>query len=234
MNKQKIEAILKEKLTKVFKQIKEVTYQGEPLEKGGTSIAGKAVKYITTDFPKMLNEDDVILDYGAGKYARNADFLRENGYKVFAYDPFNGSDVDGWEIGNVSSTLPDGVTFDFGFSSYVLNVVPESVEDSIISELDKLCNKQVHLTRNRDIIDLIKKSAVKDGNVVNEFYINQFAPKYEGAMEDLEDGQLEKETILAFAKFGTATSRGFQRIPFLEEKGFELVKNTSGQKVYVK
>ena len=36
------------------------------------------------------------MDFGAGKFGRNADFLRANGIKCYAYDPYNGTNVDGW------------------------------------------------------------------------------------------------------------------------------------------
>ena len=44
-----------------------------------------------------------ILDFGAG-HGRHATALREMGHKVYAYDPFNGEDVSGWE--GVSNKLP--------------------------------------------------------------------------------------------------------------------------------
>jgi len=40
--------------------------------------------------------------------------------------------------------------------------------------------------------------------------------------------------MMAFAKFGTKTIRGFQRIVYLEEYGYKLLAKRSGYKVYEK
>jgi len=63
-------------------QSQDCYYDGPPLESGGTSITGRAVPYIRA-LIGSLPEGSRILDYGAGKMARNADFLRAAGYKVF-------------------------------------------------------------------------------------------------------------------------------------------------------
>jgi hypothetical protein len=51
-------------------------YAGKPLETGGTSIAGGAAPPIKFLFAKgYIKPGMKVLDFGAGKYARNADFL---------------------------------------------------------------------------------------------------------------------------------------------------------------
>jgi len=69
-------------------------------------------------------ENVYILDFGAG-HGRHADALRGLGYKVYAYDPFNGKqDADPYT--GVSNKLPPKRdNFDLVFSAYVLNVMTE-------------------------------------------------------------------------------------------------------------
>lgn len=64
-----------------------------------------------------------ILDFGAGKVGRHANALRDLGYTVYAYDPFNGEqDADPYT--GVSNKLPPkGEEFDLVFSAFVLNVM---------------------------------------------------------------------------------------------------------------
>ena len=105
-------------------------YTGEPLEAGGTSIAGNAAPPIRALF-EAGHLSGKVMDFGAGKYARNANYLREKGVKVYAYDPFNGDpNGDGWNT--TTTKLPPAGKFDAVFTSYVLNVVPEHIEDQII------------------------------------------------------------------------------------------------------
>ena len=202
---------------------------GQPLEKGGTSIQGKAAPGIQW-LAKQGAFDGAkkILDYGAGKYARNANFLREQGYKVYAYDPFNGDpNANGWE--GVSTKLPRG-KFDVAFSSFVLNVVPEYIEKDIIQGAARAARKAYHVTRNMDVFDLAKKSLLKGNPVVTEFFMKEFATPEE--QKALRTGQLDDQTIKDFAEFGFQTSHGFQRIPTSEDLGLNLIRKTGGWKVY--
>lgn len=185
-------------------------YTGKPLEKGGTSI--------NTGFPAgiahlmekgFLNKKQVICDYGAGPIGRVANPLREKGFKVYAYDPFNGTDSDGWK--GVSKTRPKE-KFDVCFSCYVLNVVPEPDENDIISKCYRLAPTCYHVVRNKDIYISVQKALYHDPSLEN----------------------LTEDEIMAFCIFGVQTSKGFQRIPVLEDKGWGLIKTNSNWKVYGK
>lgn len=219
---------------KSFKQFLEDskrTYTGDPLETGGTSIAGGAAPAIKGLFKAgHIKPGDKVLDYGAGKYARNANFLRENGCDVYAYDPFNGTDADGWE--GVSSKIPNE-KFDVVFTSFVLNVVPEHIEKDITSTCTSLTSgHEFHITRNMDIFSTVKRALLKKDKIVGPFFLNNFADENEKQM--YEEGTLTDEIILDFCHHGVQTSRGFQRIPTLEDNGYKLIRKTSGFKVYEK
>lgn len=206
-------------------------YVGDPLETGGTSIQGKEAPalrklYETGTFP----EGSTILDYGAGKFGRNANFLRDIGFEVYAYDPFNGTSVDGYE--GVSNKLPKGIKFDIAFTSFVFNVVPSHIEDQIIKDIKKFSKKQIHITRNMDIYETVKKALERKDPLVSNFFIEEFAKPDE--VEMFEDGNLTKDIILEFCIHGVQTSQGFQRIPVLEDKGFKVIRKTSAFKVYSK
>ena len=214
------------------------TYVGEPLETGGTSIAGNAAPPVR----ELLKNGSIktgmkVLDYGCGKFLRNASFLRENGVEVYAYDPFNQGSKDGWEFG--SNKLPRGVKFDVVFSAYVLNVVPQKIEQHIIHETQMLGKHVYHITRNMDIFDTTVKALNRMDKVVSGFFLNEYLPSLHVTERDrlrlaLEDDTLTKEDIIKFCMFGVQTSRGFQRIPMLEEYGFRVARKTSGFKVYKK
>lgn len=205
-------------------------YTGAALEKGGTSIAGGVVPGIKIMLKKgIITPGMKVLDYGAGKYGRNAEYLRANGIKCFAYDPYNGSDSDGWN--GVSTKLPRG-KFDVAFTSYVLNVVPEDIEDNILSDVQRVSRTDFHITRNKDITASVTKALVRKDPLVGGFFLENFADEEEARM--YEEGTLTPEVIDDFVKHGVQTSRGFQRIPFLEDKGYTLTNQTTGYKIYLK
>lgn len=208
-------------------------YQGKPLEAGETSIPGKAAPAIRDLYKKgLIKKGDVVLDYGAGKYARNSDFLRDNDVEVYAYDPFHSSGPDGW-IG-VSSKKPVIGSFDKAFTAYVINVVPEYVETEIIQEVERYTKSsgvQFHVTRNKDVFDAAKKALMRHDKVVGKFFVEQFAESDED-IANYENKTLSDDRIWDFCCFGYQTSKGFQRIPYLENKGFKLVRKTSGFKIY--
>ena len=205
-------------------------YTGDPLEKGGTSIKGQGAAPVIKNLAnKGIFADKIILDYGAGKYGRNAEAIRETGARVFAYDPFHGSGGDGWS--SVAASLPNE-KFDMAFTSYVLNVVPEKTEDQIIKEVESKSNKVFHITRNLDIFNSVKRALERKDRIVGEFFLKHFANEQE--REAFEEGTLNDETILEFCKHGVQTSCGFQRIPELENKGYNLKQNTVGYKLYTK
>lgn len=204
-------------------------YGGEPLESGGTSISAGAAPAVKQLFQRGVFDNADVLDYGAGKYARNANFLRENDIRVYAYDPYNGSsDGDGW----VTTTTKKPVAkFDVGFTSFVLNVVPENIEKSIIQDLRGLCKKSYHITRNKDIFVMVKNALMRGDPTVTNFFLNNFADEDEAAL--LKNGEeIPDQVVQEFCEHGVQTSRGFQRIPTLEDHGFQLIKNTSNFKVY--
>jgi hypothetical protein len=212
-------------------------YLGPPLESGGTSIRGKgdkAAPAVRRLFGKLIQPGMKVLDYGAGKFARNADWLRERDVEVFASDPFNGKGSEGWAMGSVAVTPPpSNVKFDVGFTSFVLNVVPIYIEDDIIGLVRSRTKKSAHVTRNMDIFDMVKKALTRPGSVVLRFFEAEFAPGDPAAQAELETGEFTDETIHRFCCFGTATPQGFQRIPYLEDKGFSLMAKTTGFKIYV-
>lgn len=207
-------------------------YTKAPLETGGTSTnfnaPAPAVKQLVKS--KIIKPDDVALDYGAGKYGRNANFLRELGVKTFAYDPFNGSSDDGWT--GVSKSVLNG-KFDVAFTSYVLNVVPKHIEQQILQDIEPKANHIVHIVRNKDVFDSVKRALLKKDKTVWPFFQNEFLPNYPGQVNDEE---ITDQVVADFCKFGVQTSRGFQRICHLEDEGYTLTKGspTSPYKVYTK
>jgi len=210
-------------------------YEGPPLEKGKTSIKGgaaPAIKWLAKQ--GYFKPGMKILDWGAGKVARNADFLRSLGCKVYAYDPFNATGGNGWEMGSVSGKKPRARSFDAGFTSFVLNVVPENVEDEILRDMGQHTSTMYHITRNEDIYAMVRKALTGQTNnrYVTDFFLNEFADEAE--REAYENGTLDEETIRAFCEFGTSSGKDkFQRIPSdLEDKGYSVIKDTSGYTVY--
>ena len=188
-----------------------------PLETGGTSIIAGVSPSIKFLFENgYIKEHMTVLDYGAGKIGRNAEFLRENGVHVFAYDPYHGKNVNGWE--GISDIYPcPEEFFDVIFSCFVINVVDRDTEDRIINDLKGV--NQFHITRNMDIIDMVESALERKDKFVTESF-----EKYKelSACPSIED----------FCYFGTRTRRGFQRIPELIHKGYTLIKKTHGYKIY--
>lgn len=220
------------KYVKLIESAERKQYKGDALEFGGTSIratgAAPAVKWL---FEKgHITEGMKVIDFGAGKYGRNAEYLKEMGCEVYAYDPYNGKDSNGWE--GVSTTLPSDRDFDVGFTSFVLNVVPVSIENEIIRDVKQYSSKSIHITRNMDIYDSIKVALERGDETVTNFFNNEYAD--DELKEKLENGELTKEEIIEFCEFGTATSRGFQRIPDLTDRGFEILRKTSKFKIFTK
>lgn len=200
-------------------------YDGPPLENGGTALSTKAVSPATSRLLDngYIKKGDKVLDYGAGN-GRNAAWLRSKGVKVYAYDPHNGtSDVDGWK--GVSDTLPNG-KFDLGLTSFVLNVVPKKEEKRIIADVEKRCARSAHVTRNKDLVDSVKKALQDKNSVVSQFFWSVYAPKHKVRITDA--------VVLDLCKYGTKTTKGFQRLPMLEDSGFDLTFETDGYKVYTK
>jgi hypothetical protein len=211
------------KLLEVYKLLEDnkPTYQGPALEKGATSISGKGkpapgMEYLISHgiFKKGMK----VLDYGAGKYARNSKFLQQHGIDSVAVDPFNHNEKSG--------VLPDeavaGKHFDVAFTSYVLNVVPEKIEDEILSKLDKLADSQCHITRGVDLVEFLAASQDRKGFTYK--WIQENVKGLNAEVKRFLQGQASKEDLIKLAEFGFATPRGFQRLPGLERKGYSLVR----------
>ena len=195
------------------------TYQGPPLEKGGTSISaqGKPAPGIDLLVGKGILKPGIkILDYGAGKYARNAKYLIQKGMDVVAVDKFNHNEQNG--------VLPDEAIdsqhFDVAFTSYVLNVIPESVEDEILQKLDSIADVQCHITRGNDLLEFLAQSQERKGYTYK--WIIENVSGLDDETKRFSEGIAEKEDLMKLAHFGFATPRGFQRLPDLEEKGYNL------------
>jgi hypothetical protein len=200
------------------------TFIGDPLELGGTAIsyAGvtPAVRYLFND--GYIAGGDDVLDYGAGN-GRNAHWLRNQNVNVYSYDPYNGTDCDGWE--GVSNIHPSsGFIYNVVLTSYVLNVVPENIEDEILALIEPLAISQLHITRNDDIFISLSNALERGDRAVTNFFVEKFGG----------DDEYNIEQIRKFAIFGSKTSRGFQRIPSLEDKGFKLIQKAYGHKIYYK
>jgi len=174
-----------------------------------TDSRGTSINYGTTEairdlFGSVIRPGRKVLDYGAGRFARNADWLRSRGIEVYAYDPFNGRDVLGWGLGEVTTRPPEG-HFDVGFTSYVLNVVSEADEAEILARVSALCARHYHVVRNRDLLTAAARA---------------FPAEPSDRLPDI-------------CRQGFETRRGFQRLPHLEDRGLRLLRTTTKFKVYV-
>ena len=108
---------------------------------------------------RSLNKNTKILDFGAGN-GRHTNALRELGFTVYGYDPYNGNkNADPYN--DVSSLLP-AETFDFVFTAFVLNVVDKNEASNIINRCESLTNKNgnvIHVVRE-DLRSLKGKSKI--------------------------------------------------------------------------
>jgi len=184
-------------------------YNG-PVPPDNTDTNFKPNRYILAYAQKTVKPGGRILDYGAGRYARNAKGLRELGFEVYAYDPYEHKcSGDGWA--GVSEDLPVGERFDLVFSAYVLNVVTEAVEQTLdFSDF----GPDVHWARGSDILKMARGALnVKRKGRVFEFFMDTFAKVHPTAGEEMEHGEVTEDTLMQFCEHGMITIRGFQRIP---------------------
>jgi hypothetical protein len=208
-----------------MKLFKDFLLEVQKYSSAATSIKGKEVAALVKLFSKgFFKPNGTALDYGAGKYGRNAEYLRAQGIRTFAYDKFNGSGVDGWE--GVSSTLPTGATFDTGFTSYVLNVVPVSIEAEIINDLEsRVSGKVFHITRGTDITQTILR--VITGKSRNSHMMDFIESEYPEIFAKISAGDANKDLANELAYLGVVTAKdSFQRIPDLSRYGY--TKSGSG------
>ena len=102
-------------------------------------------------FSETFNSYRYVLDFGAG-HGRHATALREMGHKVYAYDPFNGTEENGWK--GVSNKLPATSTFEVVFSTYVLNTTTLANSYEVVEMMERSITKRgghvVHIVR-RDL-----------------------------------------------------------------------------------
>ena len=94
-----------------------------------------------------LNKNTKILDFGAGN-GRHTNALRELGFTVYSYDPYNGN-KNANPYKEISSVLP-AETFDFVFTAFVLNVVDKNEASNIINRCESLTKKSgniIHVVR---------------------------------------------------------------------------------------
>lgn len=214
------------KVNDLQKSTRRRRYDGPPIEKGGTSIKGSSTK-ASPGLQWLIRQGafagaGAILDYGAGKYGRNSMALRKLlGVRVYSYDPFNGKQgANGWE--KVATTLPSRLKFNVGFSTFVLNVVPEYVEKQIIQRVGSRCESSFHIVRD-DIFLHIKNALLRGDKLVSAFFLDEFATPNETQL--YEAGQLPDSTIMEFCQFGTVTNHGFQRMCTPEDFGLRLLKS---------
>ena len=202
-------------------------YQGEPLEKGGTSIkagASPAVKWLVKK--GHIRAGDQVLDYGAGKYARNARWLIEKGCRVVAYDPYNYTEC---ACGvSVLPELPEKAKFDVGLSVYVLNVVPEYIEKRIVADMQRRCKINFHIVRGYEMVESIASAVYNKREPVYSFFTDEYGDRI--SVGRLDRSGWDFERIEEFCKFGVKTRRGFQRIANGTKT---LLKETKAYKIYI-
>jgi hypothetical protein len=213
-------------------------YRGKSLENGGSSIRGGVVPAVRKLYEQgKLKKGMTVLDYGAGKYSRNADFLRSKGMKVYAYDPFNyNSTRDGWNMGKVSNRIPSG-KFDVGFSSYVLNVIPDQEENKVIKQVKRMSMNEYHIVRDRGSIVAQGITGLSQPRSVGyRFFMEKYAtPELKKKLQSGGVKALSEEDILRYCYHGFETKKGsFQRLCDLAEKGFKQIGTSSGSVTYGK
>ena len=201
-------------------------YDGKPLETGGTAMRTKVVAPpVRWLFEKqIIMEGMTVLDFGAG-HGRNANWLRDQGCPVYAYDPFHGESVSGWS--SVSNTMMEyeGTEFDIFLTSYVLNVIRVQDESQIIDEAYYYAHTQIHITRNKDLIDSVYNALTRWDKGVTQWY---------GCVTGLPINSITSNGLRELCNHGVKTSRGFQRDVHLRDYGFNLEHQTHGYKIFIK
>jgi len=210
-------------------------YKGKSIENGSTSIKGRgaspAVRWLVKK--GLIRKGMRVLDYGAGKFARNADYLRKLGCKVYAYDPHNyNTTSSGFKLGAVTKRKPRG-KFDVAFTSFVLNVVPAKVEREIMREVESYADCVFHVHRNQDILQMATNALF--GFKSNKWIVDWFQKKYWRAPVLPEGIELFYE-VDDFCHYGFQTGKGkFQRLPkdtTMHRRGYRVVRELSGYVVW--
>ena len=201
-------------------------YTGPAIETGTTCIQGKVTPGVKYLFNRGLIQSPVV-DWGSGKYARNAKWLREQGLQVYAYDPWHGNG-DGYQ--GISSIEPKE-RFKTGFSSYVLNVIRLQDEQYILEMLKEITEYSYHVVRG-DILGQVKKWMEKGNPTTVEWFRSEFATPEEIDLYD--QGRLPSEVMLEFARFGVKTGMGYNRFGFQRScnLSISLIHRSSGYRIY--
>jgi hypothetical protein len=183
-------------------------YSGPDPEKGGTAISGKAAPAVRFLFEQgFIPPGSTVLDWGAGRAGRNAQYLRFRGCTVYAYDPFHGSS-NGWE--GIAKTPPKGTQFDVSLTVFVLNVVTKATQDKILKSL----NVPVSYHVVRDDIEYVAKRALS-GAVPNNYITDFFYEHFSDPEKDLS----------SFCRFGFPTGPNkFQRAVTVPKNGTRIKK----------
>jgi hypothetical protein len=206
-------------------------YTGPAPSSKETSIKANVSGFVRDKLQKFVQPGMRVLDWGAGKIARVSDLLRADGYEVYAYDPYNGSGQDGWSMGAVASVPPTGEKFDVAFTSFVLNVVKEDVEEKILAQVNPFARKVFHITRGRELMFQAMRALTKGDPKMVGFFRDYYGACDTDALARFDaDGAAG---LTNFAAHGFITRYGFQRLPMLEDKGISLVQDTKAYKVYV-
>ena len=220
-------------------------YQGKEIEKGATSIKGKgpapAIRWMVKE--GIIKKGMKVLDYGAGKYARNADYLRELGCKVYAYDPHNYNTTGRvWTLGAVSNQEPRGM-FDIAFTSYVLNVVPLKVEKEIIRKLSNHSYTLAHVVRGSSgLIDMAIRALSYESN--NEYIRSWYRAKFFRYKDSYHYADVcefavhNSSLVREFCHFGVQTGKDkFQRAvneDLMKARKYKQLRTTNSYVLYYK
>ena len=219
--------------------MKNRTYKGKSVENGATSIKGQgpspAIRWLVKK--GLIRKGMRVLDYGAGKFARNADFLRSMGCKVYAYDPHNfNTKGDGFKKGKVTKRKPKG-KFDVAFTCFVLNVVPAKVELQIVREVKTYADRVFHVTRHLDLVGMAEKAVL--GETTNRWITDWYYDKFMQAPRAVVEAMTEYEkmkTIGDFVNYGFQTGKGkFQRLPkktAMWRRGYQMLQDHVGQVIW--
>lgn len=121
--------------------IDNLAYKAAPKRKSLSPLAAHLLRN------KLINFDDVILDYGCG-YGSDVKFLREKGYNIFGYDPYYFPD------------LPHH-NYTIVLCNYVLNTLSNMGDRlSVINHCTQLASKDIYFTANNKLFSSIEFRAM--------------------------------------------------------------------------
>jgi hypothetical protein len=182
-----------------------------------------AIKYLYDNL--YIKSGMKVLDYGAGKYSRNANYLRSKNIDVFAYDPYNYTHGNGWDVDTVSNSICNE-KFDIVFTSYVLNVVEYDISMHIMNDVCEYSNTVYHIVRN-NIHSIAENTII--GNTYNKYVISSWNKYIENNSDDNT-----VENLKEFAKYGFMTKKDcMQREHIFDDSYFKL-KCKNGWCIYKK